>query len=181
MAIEVADERGTGTEPSGEGTPRKRLIDFKSKRVRILGLLVLVMLIEAAGFYVLVLGPSNSANVPGDEDELDRNVKTAEVEVDTFQVTNSTASPGVTQQVSFKLVVEVAQDQQVAFDQAANKTERFRVRGVVGEVIAGANLDELHDPRHSVIKKRLKEEINKLLEKSYVRRAILIGFTLNPI
>jgi flagellar basal body-associated protein FliL len=179
MATDALEEIQTGDELPEDGGQPKRKLSLSSKKVKILLLLVLVMGVEAAGFYMLV-PKSTSTNATGEEDagSMD-NVETVEVAFDSFQVYNGSAAPGRRLYVEFKLTTVVAKSQEIQFDQAASKKHKASVKQVVQEVVSSSSLTELNDPRLSVIRRKIKEEINKVLRKSYVNNVILTDYRVS--
>lgn len=172
MAAEELKE--TQDAEANEDTPKKKF-SLGSKKVKVLVLLVVVMGVQLAGLYLFL--PSSTNTAKGDnEDEESTSVETVEVSIDNFVVYNGIASPGRKLSINFKLTAAVSLDQEVAFDQAANKSRKEQIRASVGEVLGDSSLEELNDPRRSVIRRKLKERINKELGKSYVQRIYLSGF-----
>jgi len=179
MATETLDDLGTEVETADAGGPPPRAFSLSNKKVKTLLLLLLVMGIEAAGFYALVprSGKSGAAGEDGLGDMA--SAETVEVAFDTFQVYNGSAYAGRRLYVEFKLTVVVAQSQEVAFDQAASKKHKASVKQAVQEVVSSSNQTELNDPRLSVIRRRIKEEINKVLRKSFVSNVILTDYRVS--
>lgn len=179
MATETLEELQTDEEQllddAGEPKPR---FGLTAKKIKVLLLLIFVMGVEAAGFYVLV--PKSPGNPEGEEagGSMD-NVETVEVSFDSFQVYNGSAAPGRRLYVEFKLTTVVAKSQEVQFELAANKRHKASVKQVVQEVVSSSSLTELNDPRLSVIRRKIKEEINKVLRKSYVNNVILTDYRVS--
>lgn len=101
-----------------------------------------------------------------------------EVLIDTFSTTNSRAAPGSVIHVTFKLTAIVPAGQDVAFEHAANQHHNARVRDVVQMVARSASLEDLNDPNLTTIKRQLREEINKVLRKSYVTDVVISEFKM---
>ena len=147
------------------------------------GLVVFVMIAEAAIFYVLGIGDHSSAQ-PGTSKDVQTNEAadgdvhedSIEVEVDSFNVTNTRSAADAIVHVSFKLVAVVAKGQEVEFDQAANKTHKARVRQAVIEVARSATMEDLADPNLTTFKRLIQEKINKSLRRSYVVEVIVSEF-----
>jgi len=174
MATETQEENQTVE--ATEETPAKKRFNLGSKKVKVLVLLVVVMGVQLAGLYLFL--PSTTSVAPGGEDPGGDgdDVETVEVTIDNFVVYNGVAAPGRRLSINFKLTVAVSVDQEIAFDQAANKDQKAQIRAAVGEVVGDSGLEELNDPRHNVILRKLKERINKELGKSYVQRVFVSGF-----
>ena len=176
MATDVVDEEldAGPEEPQEEQSPKRR---FRlTKKVKILLLLVLVMAVEAGGFLLLV--PSGAGKT--DEDDVDMaDVETVEVEVETIRVTN-TVAPGQNYSVSFKLAAKVAKDQDVDF-RLAIKEHRLGVKQAAEIIAAKATLEDLGDPERALIRRQIKEQVNKVLEKSYVSEIMLTDFNYTQL
>ena len=172
MATHMADS-ASGADLGGAGRAGGSKLKFA-------GLLVLVMAAEAAAMYVLLPQPAPSAlqatkSAASDEESSPAN--TVEVPIEpAFNVTNSRAAPGSTIHVSFKMVAVVARDQELAFDDAANKVHKARVRQAIVKVARSSSLDDLSDPELSTMKRLIREEINKILRKSYVSEVVISDF-----
>jgi flagellar basal body-associated protein FliL len=178
MATETLEEPRADEELEEDGPPQ-RMLGLSGKKIRILLLLIVVMAVEAAGFYLLV-PKSTGSNATGDDaaGSLD-NVETVEVAFDSFQVYNGSAAPGSRLYIEFKLTNVVAKSQEIQFDLAANRKHKASVKQVVQEVVSSSSLTELNDPRLSVIRRKIKEEINKVLRKSYVNNVILTDYRVS--
>lgn len=168
-------ENTTETEEASEETPTKKRFNLSSKKVKVLVLLVVVMGVQLVGLYLFLPSSTNTSNAD-DENGGEGSVETVEVTIDTFTVDNALASPGHRLSVSFKLTAAIAINQEVDFDQAANKEHKEMIRDAVGQIVGDSSLEELNDPRRSVIRRKLKERINKDLGKSYVQRIFVSGF-----
>ena len=178
QAAEVPAPEAPQPEPAPKSTGSKNLI-------LIAGLLAFVMIAEAAVFYFLGIGPrqaspegkGNGAGSPiAAADDGEEQEEFAEVEVDTFNVTNTRAAADVVVHVSFKLTAVVAKGQEIEFDDAANKTHKARVRQAVVEVARRATLEDLNDPSLSTFRRLIREKINKVLRRSYVVEAVISEF-----
>lgn len=171
MATDVLEQQQTDPE---EPQTEERNAKFRlTKKVKILLLLVLVMAVEAGGFLLLV--PGGSAG-PDEESADAADVETVEVEVDNFKASNANAAPGRLFQVELKLIGVVAKDQEVTFRLAATKDHKGLVKQEVESVMASASLEELRDSNRSMIKRRIKEKVNKALGRSYLIKVILNDF-----
>lgn len=177
MSTDVADEVTVEPETEPEEPLRSPRLDFASKKVKIAGLLLTVMAVEAVVAYLLVPQPAPShGQSTGDEDpsqnsdleRTDLNIDTAEVDIGTFNCTNSRASTGNIH-VTFELVAIVSASQRDNFERAANGingAHKHRVRQAVIKVARSSNLEDLNDPNLSTMKRLIREEINKVLQKS---------------
>lgn len=164
------------TDEAGEDAPKKGGL-LGSKKFKVLLLVIIVMTAEAAGMYFFFSGGSGGGTDAAElEDPAD--VETVEVDVGTFPVSNHNAPPGTHRQISFQLYAVVAENQATTFEQLAKKKLYGAVYDKVQTAVSKANLEELSDPGKVILKKRIREEINKVLGKSYVRDVHLIKFSI---
>ncbi len=157
----------------GEAPPKK------GKLKLILGTLALLLIVgQSAAIYMLSSASAAEGGEASEEDETEEEPEEAEVEqmevfIDKFRCTNSTAKPGADITVSFGVYATVAAGQDVAFDTAVNKDHKGRVRQAIEKVVRGSNLDDLGDSNLGTIKRKIKEEVNKALRKSYIIEVII--------
>lgn len=188
MATDTAEEVAVdpaGTDEITEEAMPGGKFGLNSKRLKLAALLVVVMSVQAAVFYWWVPRAGGSGGTDGDlisgaggnPDNSSNSYETVESEVGKFSCTNSIADPGATIHINFELVVVVAEDQQAEFENLATDVHKNRIRQAVLEVARSANLDELSDPSLSTIKRRIGEEINKALDRSYVRQVIISDYS----
>lgn len=132
--------------------------------LKIIVIVLTVVVLQGVATYFLLPSPA-----PVTEEEVDDEAEQAVVEVpiDKFSTTNTTAQ-NQRLHVTVEVVAIVASHQETAFDLAANDEHKARVRMVVNKVIRGANMEELGEPDSNTMRRRIREEINKLLRKSYV-------------
>lgn len=97
----------------------------------------------------------------------------AECELDAYNVTNRQAAADITMQVQFKLVAIVATEQHSTFESLAKTEQKARVREAVERLIRKASFEDLYDPSLGVIKRLIREEINRVLRQAYVTDVIL--------
>lgn len=151
------------------------------RKLKILALLLTVMAVEGAGIYLLIPSPSTTASdeKPAEPEETAKTgvAHTVEVPIEpVVNVTNSLAAPGSIIHVTFKLVAVVPRDQQLSFEDAANVEHNARVRQAIVKVARSANMDDLSDPELSTLKRLIREEMNKVLRKSYVNEIVISDF-----
>ncbi len=151
--------------------------------LKIAVIIVAITLVEAVAFY-LFLGPGAATPLPEDGDatsavELASQPGDDSVEcaIDSFNCTNNRADPGSVIHVSFKAVALVSPKNLESFDLAANKDNKARVRQAIVKVVRSSGLEELNDPNLSTIKRLIREEVNKILRKSYVIEIVILEFT----
>lgn len=164
MATAVKHEAGT--------TPARSTLLSKPL---FLGVLLLVVSAGMAGTFLVLLNGEG-----GHQDELalttEEGSDAVEVAIDSFSTTNSRAAPGSVIHLTFKLTAVVAAGQDMAFEHAANQHHNARVRQAVLKVARSASLEDLNDPNLTTIKRQLREEINKVLRKSYVTEVVISDF-----
>lgn len=136
--------------------------------------IVVTMVLSIGGTYFL-LGSQN-ANGDSASDEEPSEPDTVEVEIDRFNASNSLAAPGSVIHVRFNLVATVAEGQETIFAELVSKSKQARVRQAVISVARSASLEDLQDPELNIFKRQIKEEINKVLHKSYVNDVIISSF-----
>ena len=78
--------------------------------------------------------------------------------------------------MSFTLVVTVSKGVEETFSQKARKDNKFRIKESINRVIRGASIKELDDPELDTIKRRIRDEINKILNQSFVQDVIVTDF-----
>ena len=136
--------------------------------------LLLVVSAGMASAFLLLLpaAPDASALEAG----FDEGIESVEVAIDSFSTTNSRAAPGSVIHLTFKLTAVVPARQQLDFEHAANQQHNARVRQAVLKVARSAGLEDLNDPSLATVKRQLREEINKVLHKSYVSEVVISDF-----
>lgn len=140
--------------------------------VKTLVTVVVTMLASVGGTYFVIGGSS----AKGDAEEEAVEPDTVEVSIDSFSTSNSLAAPGSVIHVRFDLVVTVAEGQETTFQDLVSKSKKARVRQAVNKVARSASLEDLQDAELNVFKRQVKEEINKVLHKSYVNDVIISSF-----
>ena len=172
MATDLAEDEVDLPETSEQESAPKKKFDFRSKKVKTFALLLLIMLVEAAGIYVWLPDPSAKDNQDDTQNALKNagaDVETVEVLIDEFRTTNSRAAvQGSEINLTFTLAAVVSRDAEFDFKEAVQKNHQYRVHQAVEKVCRSATLQELTDPEISTIKRKIKEEINKVLGTSYI-------------
>jgi flagellar basal body-associated protein FliL len=103
--------------------------------------------------------------------------ESVEMEIGTFNCSNNQADGSVVH-ISFRLFATIADGQQAAFEEIVQNRMNARVRQAVGKVVRSSSMEDLDDPDQGVIRRQLKEEINKVLRKSFVNEVILVDFRM---
>ena len=182
VATDVSESIDTDSEQNLDESSAPRRFNFKEKKYKILGLLAIVMAIEAFAIYFVLPKPANTTNPQelgvdpvGDEEGNASKIDTVEVKVGDFNCTNSKATTGVVH-VTFTVTATVADGQKVAFEQAVKNDHEARVRQAVLQVCRSSSLEELSDPRLSVIKQQIRAKVNSVLRKSYIIEVVIGDF-----
>ena len=159
---------------------------LKDKKVRVIALLVVVMTVQSAAIYFLLPQPAVSGTgtdggddlaVNGDSENLDLEIEKSEQEIgDLFSCTNSRADERSVIHVTFRLVATVATKQKEASNLAVNEVHKHRVKQAVVKVARSSGLEDLNDAGLETMKRRKKEEINKILKTSYIIEIIISDF-----
>ena len=102
------------------------------------------------------------------------------VKIDQFQVTNTTPENSDLN-LEFTLTAIVSRSAEESFKEAVNDLQKYRVRQAVERVCRSATREELEDPVHSTIKRLMKEEINKILGKSYIIDIIISDYQIREL
>lgn len=141
--------------------------------VLLIGLITVMMGIG----YIFMPGTEDKLDTPDDsaaaiEPEDDSEGSFGEVEIGQFNCTNSKAGIDVNIHIKFTLYAEVREVNENTFKDAKEKYEA-RIRDAVNRVARSASHDDLSDPELGTIKRLLREEINKILRKTYVAKVII--------
>ncbi len=178
---EVENDTTDISENGAEETSEKKPGLLANKKVKVIGLVLIVMFVEAIGMYFLLPSPSvagegttesliaDAEEATGSGDQID----IEEVEIGKFNTTNSIAAPGSTIHVSFTLVAIVSQENAEAFKTSVKEKYNWRVKQAVSKVVRSASLEDLNAASLSTINRLIREEINKVLGKSYVIKVVL--------
>jgi flagellar basal body-associated protein FliL len=155
---------------------------LNAKSLLIAGIVVVAMLLEAAIIYFVMppKGTVQAADAGQDDPVAATPVSddSAEVLIDSFSCTNNNIAPGSVVHLSFKVIGLVPRSQHLAFEDSANKTHKTRVRQAIERIARSSNLEDLNDPSLNTIKRLIREEINKLLGKSYVTEIVINDFRM---
>ncbi|MEZ6046913.1 MAG: hypothetical protein R3C11_15300 [Planctomycetaceae bacterium] len=105
-------------------------------------------------------------------------VSDTEVVIDSFNCTNTSAIDEGVVHISFHLSATTSPNNATDFQLAVSSTAERRVKEAVERVARNAPYDELKDPFLSSIKRQIKDEINKVLRKSYVNEILITEFKI---
>lgn len=172
-----------------------------SGKMKLIAIIAVVMLVEGAAMFLLIpRGHAAPGSAEGDghehaaaghddhgghgghggghggHDDGASDSETAEVPIESFMCTNNRASPGSIIHMSFKLSAVVATPQRDAFEKGANADNKARVRQAIIKVARSSNMEEMSDPDLSTMRRLFREEINKVLKKSYVIEVVVSDF-----
>jgi flagellar basal body-associated protein FliL len=143
--------------------------------IKTLLIVLTTMVASIGGTYFVIGGSAPTEETSHTEEEADDS-DSVEVDIDSFSVSNSLAVPGSVIHVSFKLCTTVASGQETTYGELVTKGKQARVRQAIIKVARSASLDDLQDPELTVFRRQIKEEINKVLQKSYVNDVIIASF-----
>ncbi len=183
MAAEVAEQPKSAETAAHEAPPSKG----KPKKWILIGAIVLMVVIVQVVVTSLLL-PGHAASETGAKHEDKEHATTehhhgdgeadaadgefAEVPMGDFSFSNGTAAPGMIIHVDFKLSA-VATSKQASSLDSQLKQHQARVRQAVNKIVRMSSLDELNDPNLATIKRLVREDINRLLRKSYVLEVVI--------
>lgn len=186
MATEVAEDPKTQHGGHDASAPSKG----KGKKKLLIGGIVLVVIaVQVVVTYLLLPHPAASDSghkpqhaekehdhhppEPSHEPEGDSpEGEVAEVSLGDFSFSNGTAAPGIIIHVDFKLAA-VASSKQASSLETQVKVHTARIRQAVNKIVRSSSLEELNDPNLGTIKRLIREEINRLLRKSYVNEVVI--------
>ncbi|MCA9093118.1 MAG: hypothetical protein KDA68_06500 [Planctomycetaceae bacterium] len=154
------------------------------KKLIVIAVIVLIVLAQLAVVYYFLLAPSGKTEEKKPETEL---IATAgesalgdlvEVNIGTdFNCTNGKAHEGAVIHVNFKVVALVNKNEEVNFKDAV-KAADARIKEAVMIVARQADTEALNDPNLGSIKRLIREQINKILKKSYIREIVISEYSL---
>lgn len=188
MATGLADNPDVDT-PPGQGDESKPAprsgFRLTGGKLKLTALLLVVMGVQVTVGYMLLPAPAASSrevDAPGGDGDpvVDKVNDTVEVDLGDFNPTNLRGSGGVVMHVSFSLTGIVSRGNAEAFKTAVRDTHGARIRAAVIRVIRSSNLEDLKDPDFNVIRRKIREAINKVLQQSYVVEVVLDSIRLMP-
>jgi flagellar basal body-associated protein FliL len=157
----------------------------KSRKKMLIGVIVLTVVAVQAFVTYLLLPHSpasdaghktpekEAATAPAHEHEPESNEgDVAEVALGDFSFSNGTAMPGAIIHVDFKLAAVTSAKQATSLE-AQVKIHTARIRQAVNKIVRGSNLEELNDPNMYAIKRSVRDEVNRVLRKSYVNELVI--------
>lgn len=158
--------------------------------IKIGGLVVLLLVSQVAIFWVFFGGPAPSQTTQAPaaaaeaadkkavpEVEAPEEFSEVQVSVQPFRCTNSkAAASGGVVHIDFKLVALVPAPQAAKIAEKL-KAHESRLRQNVAAVARSLTIEDLADPELSVMKRRIREQINKTLKDSAVQEIIIVDYT----
>ena len=188
MAADVAEAPKAHAEQHDSSSAGKG----KSKKKLLIGAIVLVVvLVQGVVTYLLIphASSSDAGHKPAEKehgaaaahepdhghhghDAEPHEGDVAEVSLGNFSFSNGVAVPGVILHVDFKLTAITAAKQAASLESQV-KVHDARIRQAVNKIVRGSNLEELNDPNMHAIKRSIREEVNRLLRKSYVNEVVI--------
>ncbi len=188
--IDASDLPDDGESPDGQGesdqesSPRAAF-QLTRQKLKVILLLLAVMGVQMAIGYTLLPKPTGSTMTAADEsadgitDDSDQStVDTVEVPLGSYNPTNSRGGGII--HVSFNLTAIVASENVQPLKDAFNDTHGARIADAVIRVVRSSNLEDLNDPDSYVIKRKIREEINKVLPKTLIIEVVLDKFQMMP-
>ena len=139
-------------------------------------IVAVVSILGSAGATYFLVKPAASAETEAAAIEEEPELDLVEVPIDTFNVSNRVAAPGAVIHIRFKLVAGIPKGQDINFDEAINKTMPARIREAVVGVARSCGMDDIQDPELNVVKRQIKEKINKVLRQSMVTEIFVSDF-----
>jgi flagellar basal body-associated protein FliL len=151
----------------------------------IAGAVVGAMSLEAA--LLLVFMPAQPAPVAGSDDPADSestkgestSSNTVEEPIgEAFKCTNNRAKGSVVF-LNFKVAVVLKDGREaVEFREFLTKYYKTRVRQAIEKTARNASMEDLYDPHLSTLKRLIREDVNKVMTKSYVIEVIINDFQM---
>lgn len=155
------------------------------KKLIVIAVIVLIVLAQLAVVYVFLLAPS--AKTEDKKTEVEQTAVAqgesalgdiVEVNIGTdFNCTNGKAHQGTVIHVNFKVVALVSTNEETSFKDAVKAAEA-RIKEAVMIVARQADIEALNDPNLGSIKRLIREQINKILKKSYIRDVVISEYSL---
>ena len=161
MATNTVDVDSTKDAAGSRSKLRKALIT----------LAILIVAGQGVGIYVLM----TKSNADVDEVEAPVAVETSEVSLESFNCTNNVAVAGADTNINLSLVVTIADENLTDFN-TANDKRPASIRQAVLEVLRSATQDELQEYKLPTMKRRIKQQINTVLEKDWVEDVVIPEF-----
>jgi flagellar basal body-associated protein FliL len=158
-------------------------VKLNGKTLLIAAIVLVAMTLEAVVIYMLMPPKTQQATAAPDEtketpEETEKNDDTEEVLIDSFNCTNNRIAPGSVVHLSFKVICVVSEGQKNPFIEAANTKHKTRVRQAIERIARSASLEELNDPALSVLKRLIREDVNKILNRSFVSEVVITDFRM---
>jgi flagellar basal body-associated protein FliL len=155
----------------------------KSRILKMGAILLGIMLVQGAVVYFILdkfVSPASEVEVAvEDEDAEDQSMEDkVEVHIDMFNTTNEVPGGGGPVNVNFDLWVTVAKGAQQTFKDSVNEIHKGRVRQAVVEVCRSLKRAELADPALEVMKRQIREKVNRVLGTTSVIDVIITKFSL---
>lgn len=157
---------------------------LNAKTLMIAGIVVGAMVLEAAVIYFMLPTPPSTAAAGTDPDKkptetvVEVSDDTGEVPIDSFNCTNNRVAPGSVVHLSFKVIAVVPEIQKISFNTAANDRNKTRVRQAIERIVRSSSMEDLHDPSLNTVKRLIREEVNKIVGKSYISEIVVNDFRM---
>jgi len=183
MAADVAEiTKPAEAATSGGPAPKKKAL----KWLLLGGIVVIVIVVQAVVTAVVL--PHRSSSSEGGHKSEDKGHGTAEhhetaehqgpegefaeVSLGDFSFSNCTAAPGVIMHVDFKMSA-ICSSKHASNLESQIKSHTARIRQAVNKIVRSSSLEEMNDPNLGTIKRLVREEINRLLQKTFVLEVVI--------
>ena len=151
------------------------------KTLIIAGAVAGAMALEAVVMFWMM--PNQSKPVAGDASEMDDAISSKvivgsdyiEEPINEFKCSNNQEESNL--HLRFKVDAVVKKSEKLSFQEAV-KDRKARIRQTVEKIVRSASRDELNDPHLSTLKRLIREEVNKVLEKSFIIEAVIHDFSV---
>lgn len=152
------------------------------KTMMIAGAVVAAMALEGVVFLLLmpgqpkpVAGETQSKDEPSGKDEGTGTDAAEEPLGEPYNCTNNKEESMM--HLRFKVAAVVKTNDAVQFRESVTK-HKNRIRQAIEKIFRSAERDELNDANLNALKRSMKEEVNKVLRKSYVDEIVVYDFSM---
>jgi hypothetical protein len=183
----ATQEAEAATSDAAAAPAARRRLRLSDKKIKIAVLLAVVMGVQVTIGYFLMPSVVTHDEVEaehGDHHEAARveedhgvdEEDLVEFEIGNFSSTNSNAIAGTEIHISMTVVAAVSHKNHVAFEEAVLHDHPARIRQAIERVVRSSSIENLTDPDLNVIKRKIREDVNLILGKSYIIEVIISGY-----
>lgn len=159
-------------------------------KIKVLGGVALLVLLECAVAYFLIPGPADVIraaesrtrqqadyeDIDYDDRPFDAKEETVEIDLKEFGITNYRPLNETTMRIDFHLFATIASKDQAEFEALMGKhANRFREQVLV--TVRSSDERELTDPTLGLLKRKILEKTNRILGKPMVRSMVFSDFS----